>query len=187
MEIIKSENMSYVEFKSKQYPGYEIRGMKEVTRQLSKLKTVMEKNKDFLEHQIKEYGKPSREVSAAQIHYDKSLDAYETLKSDLDSGAAFTDQSVEYRPYIPAEPDFSIGDYVGRQSIEANHVKLVIDHYNDTDIVQEVPEGKTIEDRPLTNYLSVLDSDAAESIYFDDILSIGYAAYDDNKVYKCRF
>lgn len=181
MEIIKPNEMTYGEFKSRQYPGYKLRGSRDLDRKLANLEKKMTADKDYLDRMIKKYGNTSKEAIKAQGYYDTSLKEYETTKKALDSGDAFADQSVEYRPYIPSEPDFSLGEYVGRQMIEANRAKLVVDHYNDTYTAEALGENDEATIKPLTDCLSVLDTDSEEAIFFNDILGIGAGAYEDNK------
>lgn len=98
------------------------------------------------------------------------------------SGDAFVDQSLANRPYISTPPDFSLGAYVGRQKIDRNRVKLLVDHYTDYDLSQVLEkENDPAERKPLTDYLSVLNTDTSEAFFFDDILEFGAGVYEDNK------
>lgn len=180
MEPIKNEYQSYLEFKEAQYFGYKVKGSKEFLLKLNKSKAELDRCKEILNEKVKinPYG---TDTIIAQGNYDSALANYEELNKALMTGSVFVDQSVENCPYIPSENDFSIGDLVGRQTINANRVRVPMDNYNDTNVAQEVKEGESSEMLSLTDSLKLLNTETTDAIIFDDILATTGNVYDDDK------
>lgn len=181
-EIIFDPNKcTYQEFKKAQYPGYKLRGADILSSKLAEAKKTLDTRRDRLNNLIKSGKNFSKEAIAAQDLYDKAKKNYDTLEKSLTSGEAFTDQSVEDRPFVPTEPDFSFGDMIGRQTISANRSRIPQEKYTNYTTAEEVNEGGSAESFTLTDSLSMVKTDSEDAIIFDDIQNISESMYHDDR------
>lgn len=160
------------------YPGYAVKGYDKKMAELNKLKASATKWADKVES-LKGSGDMVA-LSEAAEKFGQVHDQYEALKAAIFSGDAFTDQSIEYKPYIPAEYGFSLGDLAGREYIEANRAGIPVDHYNDTTTAEEVAEGGSSTPKNLIDSLTMVQTDG-DAVIFDDTLKVGSGTYSDDK------
>lgn len=171
-------DIDYPEIMKKAYPGYNVKGYNKKIAELNTLKASATKWADKVESL-----KGSSDVAAlseAAEKFGQVHDQYEALKAAILSGDAFTDQSIEYKPYIPAEYGFSLGDLAGREYIEANRAGIPVDHYNDTTTAEEVAEGGSSTPKNLTECLTMVQTDG-DAVIFDDTLKVRSGTYSDDK------
>lgn len=180
MEIIKNENVSYNEFKEAQYPGYKVKGSKALEKKVAKARALMESYKEKLDQAVKKFGSTSQEAISYQGLYDQAVKSYEDLEKALTSGSVFTNLSVEDQPFSDTGSEFSLGDLAGRIAIDANRVRVPMDHYSDNTIAETVSEGGSSTPKSLLDSLTMLLTDTDDAIIFDDILEIGESAYNDD-------
>jgi hypothetical protein len=182
MEIEKSKNQTYMQFKEAQYPGYTLKGSKALEKELDQTRKHIEARKEKFYQNEKKFGKWSKEANAVANLYDEAYEKYNTLKKAMTSGSAFTNLSVDDQPFHSTSLDFSLGDFAGgRVVLDANRARVPMDKYNDDTIAETVPEGGSSTAKDLLDSLTLLLTDTDEAIIFDDILQIGVSPYNDDK------
>lgn len=178
MSIMDSNNFSYPEKCAQGFPGWSAKGYRKKIAEVKALKDSATKWADKVQ-ECKKSGDTAAMREAA-LKFGEYKDRLDALNKAILSGDAFVNQSVERLGYTPAEYDFSLGDYSGRHTIDANRAQEPMDNYNDTAVAEEVAEGKSSTPKMLTDGLSMVSTDSADKIHFDDTLYGGTGTYNDD-------
>lgn len=172
---------TYAEFKAAQYPGFKLRGSDAITREMYKVKKDLDARRDRLNALIKSGKGLSSEAVAAQGLFDEAEKRFKNLEKALTSGEVFTNLSVEDQHFIPIDPDFSFGNMVGRQAIDANRSRIPQENYTNYGVAEEVTEGGNAEPVSLTDSLSMVLTNTDDAIIFDDIQEVMEHVYNDDR------
>ena len=151
METIENTVIkSYAERCKGMYPGYAPDGYEKLAAEFNRLGSIRDAKHDALRTAIKTHGALTQQAILAQGEYDDAEKAFSELEKAITSGAAFTDQGIEYTHHFATPPEFSVVDYCGRFFVDKNRLGFSAENYNDTEAAQTVAEGETAEVRDLT-------------------------------------
>lgn len=181
METIENTVIkSYAERCKGMYPGYAPDGYEKLAAELNRLGSIRDAKHDALRTSIKTHGALTQQAILAQGEYDDAEKAFSELEKAITSGAAFTDQGIEYTHHFATPPEFSVVDYCGRFFVDKNRLGFSAENYNDTEAAQTVAEGETAEVRDLMDYMSRTETGTEDAIIFEDILEVSEFIYNDD-------
>lgn len=112
---------------------------------------------------------------------EKSREEFETFEKALFSGDVFANESIDEFKYVPSEESFSLGDINGRYLIGKERLRVPGALYNDTVCAEIVEEGGSATPLNLVDSLSVVNTEKADAITFEDVESVGANVYHDDK------
>jgi hypothetical protein len=178
---------NFLDTKAAEFPGYEVRNGEKLLKEYNTLKADMDQRKQKVDEIENREGKSKSWASMYGLYSD-TRKKFEEVEKALLTGSVFADQSIKDLPYLPGKLDFSIGDLVGRQRVNKNRIRIPMDHYVDNTTAQIVKEGDPGELKDLLDSLTMLVTSNQEPIIFNDIQTIRYTAYnDDKKVMEAAF
>lgn len=172
-----NETISYEVKKEKMYPGYKLKVSTAIREELKKL---CESKNNWLARYEREKEKGAVEEETHD-GLAESCNKYDSYKEAIHSGSAFVNYSVDNLPYFKNDIGYSLGNNNQRVYIDSNRVRVPMDYYNNTSCAEIVEEGAESTTSLLTDYLTMIDTDTEEAIFFDDILRVGCGVYADDK------
>lgn len=148
-------------------------------KKIANLKNELENNKKKIKTLCEDSRKMGNALRKDSIlkEIDKLTDRNEEIVKLLDNVSTYTDHGIETIPYTPDPFNFSLGDASGRIPVDANRSHVVFDNYTNNAIAEIVEEGT--ESTPREYNSSILNTDIAESIVFDDVVKMRFNRYND--------
>ena len=170
--------------KSKKYPGAYVKGSAEIVREAEKkegaLLADLEQKKAKFEAVKKagytngdqEYTNASNAVSIAQYNYDECMKA-------LSDPAQYHADSYRHFEYEPGENGYALNT-TRNIIVDAHRVHIPVDIPNSTACADQVNDGEIGTARPLSEEISMIDTDASDTVNFSSVVKYGLSWYNDD-------